>query len=86
MKHTFTGTKAWIIGKLAIEHGKLTIKINSEKTIVINTNRENRKMQTLLFVTKDFPYDSHTITLSKTPGDDKAIGFNGIYYLNNDGH
>lgn len=42
----------------------------------------------MLFVTGKYPYQQHTLKLIKTAGDAtcKAIGIDGIYYLNNDGH
>lgn len=58
MKCAFTGTKVWMIDILTKQHGEFTLNIDTEESIVVNTNCENRKIQTLLYIT-------NLITLSK---------------------
>lgn len=80
----FTGTKVYLVGTLDSGHGKATVTVDG-KSIQIDTNASKRAVGQIIFTSEDLTDGEHTLKLEVTNNDNKAIGVEGAYVINNGG-
>lgn len=80
----FTGSKIYLVGTLDSGHGKATVTVDGKKT-EIDTNASKRSVGQIIFASDDLKDGEHTLKLEVTNNDNKAIGIEGAYVINNDG-
>lgn len=80
----FTGSKVYLVGTLDSGHGKATVTVDGKST-EIDTNASKRSVGQIIFTSEDLTDGEHTLKLEVTNNDNKAIGIEGAYVINNDG-
>lgn len=80
----FTGTKVYLVGTLDSGHGEATVTVDG-KSIQIDTNASKRAVGQIIFTSEDLTDGEHTLKLEVTNNDNKAIGVEGAYVINNGG-
>lgn len=80
----FKGSKVYLIGTLDSGHGKATVTVDG-KAVEINTNASKRAVGQIIFTSDDLEDGEHTLKLEVTNNDNKAIGIEGAYVINNGG-
>lgn len=80
----FTGSKVYLVGTLDSGHGKATVTVDGKST-EIDTNASKRAVGQIIFTSEDLTDGEHTLKLEVTNNDNKAIGIEGAYVINNDG-
>lgn len=80
----FTGSKVYLVGTLDSGHGKATVTVDGRST-EIDTNASKRSVGQIIFTSEDLTDGEHTLKLEVTNNDNKAIGIEGAYVINNDG-
>lgn len=79
----FTGSKVYLVGTLDSGHGKATVTVDGKST-EIDTNASKRSVGQIIFTSEDLTDGEHTLKLEVTNNDNKAIGIEGAYVINND--
>lgn len=79
---TFTGTKAWVMGTQDPGHGDMDVELDGKIIKRVSTQSSDRGMDRVLFSTELGP-GRHTLKVICVT---KALGINGFYYLDNQGH
>lgn len=79
---SFIGSKFYVLGTIDPGHGLMEVTIDGEKQEQVNTNGSPRRIQQIIFTSKDLENKEHTIEIRPIT---KAIGVDCIYYLNNGG-
>lgn len=80
----FTGSKVYLVGTLDSGHGKATVTVDGKST-EIDTNASKRSVGQIIFTSEDLTDGEHTLKLEVTNNDNKAIGVEGAYVINNGG-
>lgn len=80
----FTGSKVYLVGTLDSGHGKATVTVDGKST-EIDTNASKRSVGQIIFTSEDLTDGEHTLKLEVTNNDNKAIGVEGTYVINNGG-
>lgn len=77
----FIGSKAYVIGSKASDHGKANIYIDGKKVAEIDSNTSKRSSTQVVYETPELEQGNHTIKIERVTG---ALSFEGLAYLNNE--
>ena len=81
---TFTGVKAWVLGRKALNHGRVDIYLDNELQETVDTNASSAQLRQILYQTNELPYGEHTIRLvCKDTG--KIVGLDRVEYTDGSG-
>lgn len=81
---TFTGVKAWLIGRRALDHGRVDIYLDGQLQETVDTDAPSAQMRRILYQTEELPYGEHKIkAVCKDAG--KIVGFDRLDYADGRG-
>ena len=81
--YRFTGTKAYVVSTVDPNHGEMSVYVDGQKVVDVQTKNATRKRSQMVYETDDLAPGEHTIKLVNKTGE--AIATEGIYTLNNAG-
>ena len=81
---TFTGIKAWLIGRKALNHGRVDIYLNDELQETVDTNAASAQMRQILYQTEELPYGTYTVKVV-CKDDGKIVGLDRMDYADGRG-
>lgn len=81
---TFTGVKAWLIGRKALNHGRIDIYLDGEFQETVDTNASSAQMRQILYKTEEIAYGEHTVRVVCKDAD-KIVGLDRMDYADGRG-
>ncbi len=81
---TFTGVKAWLIGRKALNHGRIDIYLDGELQETVDTNASSAQMRQILYKTEELAYGEHTVRVV-CKDVDKIVGLDRVDYADGRG-